>query len=619
MNCKWAEGYLSACLDGTLDPAVRDEVVAHVGVCSHCSSILEDYRHFDGLVRDLPRYEPAPDLRDRLFNSPEFAAIVRSREEREEGAGERHPATVRPFLLSRPLGKGRGGPAAHDRALTPIPFTRRDGNAGETPAAAEAEEAGTHTERTGPPAWARTAVAAALVVVVVGSALLFWQGHLHPGKTTSPGTISNIGGYHGGTPLAAGVRVVYAHDGALWSAHEQGTSVAQRLTPPNVVVGSGWAVAPLNGRAGGELVAYVDLKTGALHVVRSDDQRDHTVGHSLVPAASASAAFWATPEGQAILGSLTWSPDGTFIAALADVTGTGRLSLVVLAADGSAERSVSGAVAAGVAPVWSADSVRLAFAQADGTAQSVWDYNVAADQVKQVSVAAPDGPASAVVRATGWLSSQGDPVLTWAAADPASGAITGVYAQSVLRDGVALRLTPSGTDYIVAAYASTQDGGLWLLGDGASLSSVSAPAGVVTQIAAVDGGMRAITWSSDGAMAAVLSGSGALSVWSASAGLTPLGDGVAAQPSAAWSADGQHLAFVANGRVMIVRMQAGAAGTPSVVAGVSGATALAWAPDGQQLAVATSAGVALASADGVTLRQVDTKSATGGLMWSAVR
>lgn len=619
MNCKWAEGYLSACLDGTLDPAVRDEVEAHVATCSHCSDILADYRHFDGLVRDLPRYEPAPALKDRLFNSPEFAAITRSLDDITDDAGERHTPTARPYLLSRPLSKGRGGPAAHDRALTPLPLTPRAAGSSETPPASGANDSGTRAERTGPPAWVRTAVAAAVVAVVFGSVLLWWQGRPHTGQTTNTGPISNIGGYHGGTPLPAGSRVVYAHDGTLWSAPEQGTAAAQRLTPPGVVVGDGWAVAPVRGNAGGDLVAYIDLKTGALHIIRSDNQRDRVLSQSLVPAKLASAAFWATPEGHAILGSITWAPDGQHLTALADVTGTGRISLAVFNAGGTAAHTISNTVVTTVAPVWSADGMRVAFAQASGAGQAVAEYNTASDQFKQISAAEPDGAANAVVRALGWLTSQGQPVLTWAASDAAGGDIASLYAQPVLQDAAAQRLVPAGMDFSVAAFAAGQNGGLWLLGGGGALSSVSVPSGMLTQLALVAGGVSVIAWSSDGSTAAVLSGAGALQVWNTTTGLTPVASGVAAQSGIAWAPDGGHLAFVASGQVMIASVNASTAGPPAMVAGLSGATALAWAPDGQRLAVATPSGVALASPDGSSSQRVDAKAATGGLVWSVVR
>ena len=98
MNCEMAEKYLSAYLDDMLDPQLHEEVAAHLESCAVCSEVVAEYRRFDTLLSETPRVSPPPELRDRIFSSPEMAAILRQ----EAGASEapaQAPAT-RPRQLA---------------------------------------------------------------------------------------------------------------------------------------------------------------------------------------------------------------------------------------------------------------------------------------------------------------------------------------------------------------------------------------------------------------------------------------------------------------------------------------------------------------------------------------
>jgi Tol biopolymer transport system component len=616
MNCKWAEGHLSACLDGTLDPAVRDEVSVHVEGCTHCSGILQEYRYFDGLMGELPRYEPSDDLRERIFGSPEFASILRSldTDPTETATPTRHPITSRPFILSRPIAIKRERPA-HDRALTPLPIPLP------TPPSAQGEPAsgsdrGAQPRHGGAPPWGRLALsAAAAVVLLLGSGLLIKQGMPHSGTASKPG-ISGVARPND-RPLAAGARVVYERGGALWSAPEQGRGLAQQLTPAGVTVGAGWAVVPIQNGTGGDHVAYVDLKTGAVHVVRSDDQRDLVVGHTT--AGSLNASFWAGDEGRSILAGLAWSPDGTQLAYLADTGNSSHTTLMIVHAEGTGASAVPAAAGASSAmAVWSPDGQRIAFVQAGAAGQTVWDYNAATQQMRQLSGARDAASAAAQVRALGWLPQPGEPMVTWALGDPAAGTYTDLFVRDVLQDGQPQRLTPAGASFTAADYTPNRNGGLWLLGDGKTLYTVSARYPGVAQLATVAGGVRAVSWAPDGSAAAFINAAGELRIWVRSS-FQQVATGVAAQPGLTWSLDGSALAFVAGAQPSIVRLSAGGYGAATAVSGVSGATALAWAPDGQRLALATPAGVALVSPDGTSVIQVDAHPADGGLIWSVAR
>src|SRR5581483_870307 len=101
MNCKWAEKHLSAYLDDALDPPLSGEVAEHVAQCAHCREILEDYRRFDLLLRQYPRVEPGPELKERLFSSPEMIALLREEAE-ARGARAAAPTPASPDAETEP-------------------------------------------------------------------------------------------------------------------------------------------------------------------------------------------------------------------------------------------------------------------------------------------------------------------------------------------------------------------------------------------------------------------------------------------------------------------------------------------------------------------------------------
>lgn len=609
MNCKWAEGHLSECLDGTLDPTVRDEVVAHVESCENCSGILADYRYFDGLVGSLPRYEPSDDLKLRIFGSPEFAAILQGLE--DQPAATRGPVVSQPIAEAQPAAEGQFAPTE------PQLVARAAGSPAQLPRTGlDARRA-----RGGAPPWLRVALpAAAAVVIMLGSALLIKQGFWH---STTPGkpSISNVGSFQSQPPLAAGTRVVFERGGALWSAPEHGVGVAQQLTPAGVQVGASWAVSPIRSNgSGGDSVAYVDLKTGSIHVVRADDQRDHVVGQQLAPKGSISAAFWSSAEGQTLLGSLAWSPDGSRLAYLTDAAGTGYTALNIVNADGSGQQAVNGASGASLSlATWSPDGQRIAFVQTAAASQSVWDYNVTQRQGRELSASAePGGNITAVVRQLGWMAASFGPAVTWASGDATSGNITGLFADRVLQDTQPRALVQSGATFTAADFSAARNSGTWLLGDNSGLYAISAIFPGRAQLATVPDGVRSIAWSPDGTAAAYVTGGGDLHVW-VRAEMPLEARSVATQPGLAWSPDSSAVAFVSGGHVGIVQMANGQIAGTAMVSGLDAPSALAWAPDGQALAVSTGSGVSLVSANGTSATPVDTHAADGALGWSVAR
>jgi hypothetical protein len=489
-------------------------------------------------------------------------------------------------------------PAGHDRPLPPDAL----------PGALPGVVPGGRRRTTGAPPSTKVAlglVAGAAILIVSG--LLVQQGLSRPGLAGRP-RISQVGQLPQ-APLSAGPRVVYLRDGALWSAPDHQPGTARRLSPAGVRVGAGWAVT-----AAGDRVAYVDLATGALHVIRSDGQSDLVVGQPLVPARGLAAAFWGGAEGQALLAGLAWSPDGSTLAYLTDATASGVTTLtLVRAAGGDALEVPAAGGASSTLPTWSPDGQHLALVQSGAAGQSVWNYDVGARQLTQLAAV------GGAVRTLAWLPSTGDPGVTWATGDPRAGTFTGLYAQSLAAGSQPQALVPPGTSFAAAAYAPYRAEGLWLLGDGTALYGAPTTASAFARLAVVDGGVRAIVWAPDGSAAAVVGGDGTLRLWTGPGPLARVAGAVAALPAAAWDAGGNVLAFVAGGHPTITVVAGGGVGATTALPGPLGATALAWSPDGQRLAIATATAVVEVDADGSALATVDTRPAASGLVWSVVR
>ena len=272
-------------------------------------------------MRNRAQIEPPASLRDRIFDSAEYAAILRHAAETRESE---EAARVR--------------------------------SAGDTPRRAAA-----------PPGWARGALAAAVALLVFGSALLIKQGLLYSG-TPSARTTTVLNGNTGTQPLAAGARVVYERDDALWSVLASGSGQADQLTPQAIRVGA-WSVSP-----DGTQVAYVDLATGRIHVMRSDDQNDQATTSVSITTASA---------------TLAWSPDGLRIAYLAAAGAS--TTLHVVNADGSNDLAVNGSIAVSGAPVWSGDAAFVAYVQNDAGGQTLWVYDAATKLTREISPVDPAG------------------------------------------------------------------------------------------------------------------------------------------------------------------------------------------------------------------------------------
>lgn len=559
MNCEQAEDILSAYLDNHIDPPQRSEFEGHLAGCAACSASLAEYRRFDDMLRAEPRVAPADSLRASIFESDEFAEILRSLDHGDD-AGRPMPAA----------GPGRRRATA---------------------------------------SWSRRGLQiAAVFALALGSALLVTQGLLHSspsGRRSQPLTISGTGQQ---APLAAGNRVVYLRDANLWSAPQNGPGIAQRLTPSGTQV-TGWAVTP-----NGQTLAYIDATTGEIHVIRADGQSDQLVGAAAV--APQASGFWSSAAGQAVRAGLVWSPNGEQIAYLA-ASDEHTTTLRVMNADGTNDRAVdstSGAMFG--APVWSADSLRVAYTLSTQGAQSVWSYNEDLQATRQLAAQADPADASATATQIAWLPDTVHPTLTWAAVDGQS--VTAVFTQALLHDGAPTRLTPVGARFSAASYTA-RGGGAWAVAnaDGSALDLLSATTGsdVTTPIG---GAISALVWAPAGDVAAYVTSSGTLGLWTPGSAPVTLATGTHGAP--VWSADGQRLAALLPQSVMVVHVSSGTAAQVARVGGEAGATSLAWAPDAHNLAIGGPGGVTLVAADGSQQRSVDGQpTGSAALAWTVAK
>ena len=82
-----------------LDAATADTVQAHLATCVQCSTLLADYEQVDHLLVQAPRVAPRPELRDRIFSSPEFREIMESQRQGAVAKTPSVPLKVPPHVI----------------------------------------------------------------------------------------------------------------------------------------------------------------------------------------------------------------------------------------------------------------------------------------------------------------------------------------------------------------------------------------------------------------------------------------------------------------------------------------------------------------------------------------
>ena len=560
MNCEQAEDILSAYLDNILDAPQRIEVEAHLTGCSECNVTLSEYRRYDGLLRAAPRVAPPETVRARIFESEEYAKLLRQLDHEDDS--DRDTPAASP-------GRRRRSASWPQRGLQ---------------------------------------IAAALTLAL-GTALLVTQGLLHSSpssRRTQPITISGTGQQ---APLAAGNRVVYLRAGILWSAPENGVGIAQRLNPTGTQV-IGWSVSP-----DGQLVAYIDATSGHIHIVRSDGQSDQVAGSATVTAQV--SGFWSSLAGQAARGGLVWSPNGEQIAYLAATSPT-TTTLRLMNADGTNDRVVDGAAGFLLAtPVWSADSLRVAYTRSARGAESIWAYSEDLLKAQQLAAQVDATDANAAATRMVWLPDTVHPTLTWAASDGQS--VTGLFSQPLLNAGEPVRLTPAGVSETAVGF-SARGNGTWIASSAGTttLDMISATAPGSALSVSVGSPVSAIVWSPAGDVVAYVTTNGSLGLWTPGSAPVIVTRGVSGAP--VWSADGKQLAIALPDGVLSVQVTDGESVHVARISDAGGSGALAWAPDARALAIATPSGVTVVNADGSHQRTVDAQPAdSSALTWTVAK
>ncbi len=416
---------------------------------------------------------------------------------------------------------------------------------------------------------------------------------MHPGFTP-------IENPQGAGPLSAGVRVVYLRDNVLWSERADGASTQpDQLTPANVNVAPGWVIATLPGRTTGNMLAYIDLKKASVHIIRSDGQEDTTINQPLLNARVAPASVQDTATWATILSSLTWSPDGTQLAFVADPTGAGQTQLYIYStATGKATRVAVTTPGSVSHPTWSPDGARLAFEVRRPGVTAIVDYNT---QINS-SLTIADGIGAGATAGQGvltldWSPDTDAPAITWSLGS--IGHVRSLWVHHVGSDSGAGAQQILAGDFAQAIYSRSGHvgAGSWMV-----ITSIAGRAGDIWRIDVSAGaGFVQLTrgrqvnfaeWSPDGAFIGYLNslseGVGAFHIVNASTTVdAAVASGVTYAPAPAWSVDSQQVAYSTGTRIGIASVQA--PGNPRYLSLKGAASALSWsasATSSKQLVVA---------------------------------
>lgn len=620
MNCEQVEELLSPYLDNTLAQQEKNTVTAHLKECASCRDILTDFSRFDNLLTHMPRVSPAPELREKIFSSSEYLELpdIISKED-----------TVPSHSLSRP-------PIKRDREERPhlvsIPGGRSSTSASTTPHPSLSLQPAHKSIRATRPHWGQRTMqivaAAALFLTLSMGGFIAWRLGQQQGKANATSNAITPPAALQTGPIPAGTRFVFLRSRALWSAATDGSGQIVQLTPKNVTVAPHWIVRPaLPGHSVGNLIAYIDLQNGLIHIVRSDGQNDMVVQQPLLKAGVSPASLWNTQAGNAILGGLAWSPDGSTLAFIAAPTtttqsslylyplSTGKIVPVSLPTNGLISR-----------PTWSPDNTRLAVASVHAANTDILDYNTHSKNVLTIvnTVNTATYPNDTLLSFF-WSSNAIAPGLTWSVGT--AGHVHSVWIRSISQaSAYALAMG----DFTQAIYhpVATHNSGAWLLA-----SSQAGQAGFLrvydlnANITPLVRGKRvsSVSWSPDSGLVSYLdtdaTGVSTLHEVNISTGANSIiATGVNATPSPIWSTDNHTLVYSAGTQSFVFNqqkvLQLQFQGTVS---------AFSWSPTSpSQLVVLLTSGqigtylVTIQNAQKPTFAQVDKQNVSGSLLWTEI-
>ena len=640
MNCEQVEERLSTYLDNMLAPDERREMTIHLQACPRCMMSLAELRQNDILLAQLPRIAPPVTLRQQLFSAPEMLELT----------GTSRSQLLAAEVLTQPLASTRemqremtsqsrlvampGGRSSSARIQTvEIPRTPPTVRL-YPPAAAGAKRAERKSKLFTP---LKIAVAAVMVIAITTTSLLTLSlRHPATNASTSGAITPPAAGPETGQslPLAAGTRFVFLRNGALWSTLVDGSNrQPERLTPTSATVSSNWVVSPtMPGHTAGDMLAYIDLQSATIHVIRSDGQRDTPIRQPLLKAGTVPATVWETATGEAILNSLAWSRDGSMLAFAADPTGSGQTSLSIYSVETGKVQAVPLSLKGSVAhPVWSPDSTRLAFEVTRAGVVSILDYNVQNQGTLDLSnLALAKGQGANGVLTLGWSLSASAPAVTWSL-----GSIGHITSLWIHRVGANSTLYPQRLvlgDYLQALYSANGDNGAgsWLL-----VAMVAGQAGDIWRVDLTPGApliplsrgkqVSFARWSPNGSSVFYLdgqnSGLGSGHLVNAATGLDHLlTNDVAANPAPVWSANGSQLAYSTGTRINVVNVFTGGQVLQVALHGL--ATNLSWAPSSaHQLIVSlgdATPGIYLVNTQHNSTLRLDQEGTNNPIQWTEI-
>jgi Tol biopolymer transport system component len=620
MNCEHVKDLLSPYLDNALAEEERRMVAAHLETCAKCNALLADLRRFDTLLSQLPRVSPSASLREKIFSAPEYLELTRI-------SSTKHSKQTVPSRSVRSDTASRGQqpklvalPGGRNTQRSPsLSGTQRDFFA--TPVRNKPQQA-----RWGQRFLQAALVASVLLVLGVGSLIGWnlWQRQNMLASNTS--AITPPAGLQQG-PIPAGIRFLFLRNGALWSAPTDGSTSIVRLTPKNTTVAPQWAVRPAQtGRSAGNMVAYIDLQQGFVHVIRSDSQNDSIIQQPLLKHGVQPSTVWNTDTGSTILNNLTWSNDGSMLAFVADPSGASQAGLYIYTVSTKALHAVTLPTTGLVSHlVWSPDSIRIAFTMTLNGTSTLLDYNTETHGALTLQTLPNAGDS---VLSLNWSPNIAAPALTWSLGQ--AGLVQSIWLQRVGIDGTTQPTLLTNASYTQAEYsqAGHNGNGSWLLvtnnaGTPGDIVSVDLSATLIKLTAGKQ--VRIAQWSPDGNSIdyfdTVSNGMGVLHVVNISTGTDMLiASSVATTLLPAWSADSQHIVYSNGTQTLLVALDT--AGAKQTLKLQGRATAFSWSPSTPaQLILASDngqQGIYLVDTLHGTLKQLDKQAFQGAIVWTEI-
>lgn len=416
-----------------------------------------------------------------------------------------------------------------------------------------------------------------------------------------------------------------------WSAPTDGSTAVVRLTPEHTTVATNWAVRPAQaGRSAGNMVAYIDLQQGFVHLIRSDGQNDTVIQQPLLKHGVQPSTLWNTNTGATILNSLAWSNDGSKLAFVADPTGAAQPGLYIYTVSSNELHAVTLPLTGAVSHlVWSPDSIRIAFDVTLNGNSTILDYNAQDHGVLALQTGAnAQTNGGDTILSLQWSPNVNAPALTWSLGQP--GHVHTIWVQRVGTGSITNPTLLASGNYTQADYSLMGHNGVgsWLLVmDNAGVPGDIISVDLTTVVEKLTTGKQVYVaqWSPDGNTIdyfdTLSNGMGVLHVVNTTTGTdTLIASGATAEPLPAWSADSQHIAYSTGTNVVIADLHT--PGATQTLKQQGKAVAFSWSTSSpSQLILATGngqQGLYLVDTQHGTALQLAKEAIQGPILWTEI-